>query len=65
MMQRLVHALQALAATADEQLARCPELVNKADEVALDYADALRLVIDCPLLVRRHPAHTLLQRPTA
>jgi hypothetical protein len=48
MIERLVHALQALAAPAEEQLARCPAFVVKADELALDYADALLLITDCP-----------------
>ena len=37
-------ALQALAAPAPVQLARYPEFVVKADELALDFGDALLLV---------------------
>jgi hypothetical protein len=48
MIERLVHALQALAVPAEEQLARYPVFVVKADELALDYADALLLITDCP-----------------
>jgi len=50
MIERLVHALQALAAPAEVQLARYPAFVVKADELALDYADALLLITDCPQL---------------
>ena len=48
MIERLIHSLQALAAPADVQLARFPDFAAKADELALDYADALRLAADCP-----------------
>jgi hypothetical protein len=48
MIERLIHSLQALAAPADAQLARFPDFVAKADELALDFADALRLVSDRP-----------------
>ena len=51
MIERLVHALQALAAPADAQLARDPAFVAKARELALDFADALRLVTDCPQVI--------------
>src|SRR5215212_10645109 len=50
MIERLIHSLQALAAPADVQLARFPDFAAKADELALDYADALRLAADCPQL---------------
>jgi hypothetical protein len=48
MIERLVDTLRALAAPAEEQLARYPDFVVKADELALDFDDALRLVMDCP-----------------
>ncbi len=48
MIERLVLALEALAASAEVQLARDPRFAARADELALDYADALRLVTDCP-----------------
>ena len=48
MIERLIHSLQALAAPADAQLARFPGFVVKADELALDFADALLLISDCP-----------------
>lgn len=48
MIERLVDTLRALAAPAEEQLARFPDFVVKADELALDFDDALRLVMDCP-----------------
>lgn len=50
MIERLVHSLQALAAPADVQLARFPSFVAKADELALDFADALLVANDCPQL---------------
>jgi hypothetical protein len=50
MIERLVHTLQALAAPVDAQLARFPDFAVKADELALDFADALLLVLDCPQL---------------
>ena len=50
MIERLVHSLQALAAPADVQLARFPDFVVKADELAHDFADALLLAADCPQL---------------
>ncbi len=48
MIQRLVTSLQALAAPAEIQLARFPDFVVKADELALDFDDALMLMRDCP-----------------
>jgi hypothetical protein len=42
MILQLIHALQALAAPAEIQLARFPDFVVKADELALDFDDALR-----------------------
>jgi hypothetical protein len=48
--QRLITSLQALAAPAEIQLARFPDFVVKADELALDFDDALMLVRDCPQL---------------
>ena len=48
MIEQLVHALQALAAPADVQIARFPDFVVRADELALDFDDALRLSLDCP-----------------
>ncbi len=48
MIERLVNSLQALAAPAEIQLARFPDFAARADELALDFADALLLVSDCP-----------------
>ena len=48
MIERLIRALQALAAPADAQLARDPDFAAKAGGLALDYDDALRLTLDCP-----------------
>ena len=50
MIERLIHSLQALAAPAHVQLVRFPNFLENADELARDYADALRLVADCPQL---------------
>ena len=50
MIERLVHSLQALAAPAAVQLARFPDFAVRADELALDYADAVLLAADCPQL---------------
>ena len=50
MIQRLITSLQALAAPAEIQLARFPDFVVKADELALDFDDAIILVRDCPQL---------------
>lgn len=48
MIERLVQSLQALAAPADAQRARSPNSTARTHDLAADYADALRLVIDCP-----------------
>ena len=48
MTERLKHALQALAAPAEVQLARYPEFVVKADELALEFDEALRLTLSAP-----------------
>jgi len=45
--ERLIRSLQALAAPAEVQLARFPAFAVQADELALDFADALLLVSDC------------------
>ena len=50
MIERLVYALETLAAPADVQLARAPDFAARSGELALDFADALRLVTDCPQL---------------
>jgi hypothetical protein len=50
MIQGLIESLQALAAPAPVQLARFPDFVVKADELALDFDDAFLLVRDCPQL---------------
>jgi hypothetical protein len=41
MIEQTIHALQALAAPADIQLARFPDFIEQADELALDFDDAL------------------------
>ena len=48
MVERLIQTLQALASPPEVQLARFPDFVARADELALDFDDALRLVYDCP-----------------
>ena len=50
MVERLIQTLQALASPPEVQLARFPDFVARADELALDFDDALRLVYDCPQL---------------
>lgn len=50
MIERLVVALETLAVPADVQLARVPDFAAQAGELALDFADALRLVTACPQL---------------
>jgi len=50
MIERLVHTLRSLAAPAEVQLTWSPSLVARGDELARDYADALRLTTDCPQL---------------
>jgi len=50
MIDRLITTLQALAAPPAVQCAQYPDLVTRRDGVALDFADALRLVLDCPQL---------------
>jgi hypothetical protein len=62
MIERLVHALQALAAPADVQLARVPDFAARSGELALDFADALRLVTDCPQLYLTVPQRDSLER---
>jgi hypothetical protein len=51
MIERLITALQALAAPAEIQLSRFPNFVGNADGLALDYDDAFRLIVDCPQIV--------------
>ena len=48
MTERLKHVLQALAAPAEVQLARYPEVAVKADELALEFDEALRLALSAP-----------------
>lgn len=50
MIERLIIALRALAGPVDEQLARFPNFVVKADELALDFADAHLLFEQCQQL---------------
>ena|SRR5688500_10769983 len=50
MIERLIIALRALAGPAEAQLARFPEFVVKADELALDFADAHLLFAQCQQL---------------
>ena len=50
MIERLIVALQALAAPVEVQLQRFPNFVAQSDELALDFADAFVLVSDCPQL---------------
>ena len=50
MIEQLVHALQALAAPADVQVARHPAGTVAAEELALDFDDAWRLVTSCQQL---------------
>jgi len=50
MIERLIIALRALAGPVDEQLARFPDFVVKADELALDFADAHLLLAQCQQL---------------
>jgi hypothetical protein len=58
MIKQLIHALQALAAPAELQLARFPDFVVKADELALDFDDALRCAAQAgsPLSPAQHTA---------
>jgi hypothetical protein len=48
LIDRLIHSLQALASPAETQLARFPDFVVRADELALDFSDALMLVSNRP-----------------
>jgi hypothetical protein len=48
MIERLLDTLETLAAPADVQLTRHRDAILGSDALARDYADALRLVIDCP-----------------
>jgi hypothetical protein len=50
MIERLITSLRALAAPADAQVARYPDFTVRADELALEFDDALLLVSDCPQL---------------
>jgi hypothetical protein len=50
MIESLIVALRALAAPAHLQLARFPDFVLKADELALDFADAHLLFTQCQQL---------------
>ena len=60
MIQRLITTLQALAAPVEVQLSRFPDFVVKADELALDFNDALVLVRDCRQLeLTRDQEHAL------
>ena len=62
MIERLVRALQALAAPPDVQRARFPEFGATADAVALDYGDALLLALDCPQLRFEPEQRVVLER---
>lgn len=48
MIERLITALNALAAPVDVQLTRLPPFVQHADELAREFGDAYGLVSDCP-----------------
>jgi hypothetical protein len=48
MIERLVQALRLLAAPAEDQFGRAPMVVGNVSDLALDFADALLLVTDCP-----------------
>jgi hypothetical protein len=61
MIERLVESLRALAAPANVQLARFPNVVCKPHELALDYADALLLASDCPQLQLTDAQHRALR----
>ena len=50
MIDKLVECLRALAAPAQLQLARFPDVVCRADELALEYTDALLVASSCPQL---------------
>lgn len=62
MIERLVQALQTLAAPGDVQLARVPDFAARSGELALDFADALRLVADCPQLYLTAPQRESLEQ---
>ena len=48
MIESLLESLRVLAAPADQQLAHYRQEIARADQLALDFADAFRLVCDCP-----------------
>ncbi|HJU66707.1 MAG TPA: hypothetical protein VJ650_00565 [Gemmatimonadaceae bacterium] len=50
MIESLIVSLRALAASPDVQLARFPDFVVKADELALDFADAHLIFAQCQQL---------------
>jgi len=62
MIEKLVDCLRALAAPADIQVARFPDFVCKAGELALDYADALLLAFQCQQLQFTQEQRQALQR---
>ncbi len=62
MIDRLVHALQMLAAPAVEPNAYAPGLRDTVDRLAGDYADALMLVTDCPQIRLSAEQHAALER---
>jgi hypothetical protein len=57
MIAALLESLRVLAAPADQQLALYRQEMARADQLALDFADAFRLVCDCPQ-VRLTPSQT-------
>ena len=62
MVEKLVTSLRALAASSEAQLARFPEVACKANELALDFADALLMVSDCPQVLLTGRQRQTLQR---
>ena len=62
MIERVVHALRALAAMPDVPLARDAAPGERLNELALDYADALRLLADCPQVGLSPEQQGLLER---
>jgi hypothetical protein len=62
MIERLVTTLEVLAAPADEQVARFPDVAGQMHAIGLDYADALLLITDCQQVLLTPEQQAALER---
>ena len=62
MIERLVQALRRLATPAEDQFGRGPSIAGNVSDLALDFADALLLVTDCPQVLLAPEQQSALER---